>query len=288
MVGITPAMPTGSSLRYMMDVFPERAFDVGIAEQHAVTLAAGMAAEGLVPFCNIYSTFLQRGYDQVIHDVALQKLPVIFCLDRAGIVGQDGPTHHGLFDMAYLRCIPNLVIFAPMNEVELRNILFTAQEGVDFPLAIRYPRGRGVIRDWQQPFEKIPIGVSQELKRGSRIAVLSIGTIGNAVSEALRQLGQPGEVGHYNMRFVKPLDRKMLRFIFEHYEQLITVEDGCIAGGFGTAVLEYAGEMQYKQPVKILGVEDRFVEHGTVEQLHELAGIGPVAIREQLNKLINA
>ncbi len=285
-VGITPAMPTGSSLKYMMEALPERAFDVGIAEQHAVTLAAGMAAEGLIAFCNIYSTFLQRGYDQLIHDVALQKLPVIFCLDRAGIVGQDGPTHHGLFDMAYLRCIPNLVIFAPMNEPELRNILYTAQLGIDFPLAIRYPRGRGVTREWRQPFEKIPMATSVELKRGSRVAVLTIGPVGNTVSEVLEAMGHPKEVGHYNMRFVKPLDEARLRFIFGHYDQLVTVEDGCIPGGFGSAILEYANEMQYNQTIKVLGVADRFLGHGTIAELHAQAGIDAGAIRDLLNSLL--
>jgi len=213
-VGITPAMPTGSSLKFMMEEIPDRAFDVGIAEQHAVTMAAGMAAEGLVPFCTIYSTFLQRAYDQLIHDVALQSLPVIFCLDRAGLVGQDGATHHGVYDIAYLRCIPNLIIFAPRNEIELRNILYTAQLGLDRPIAIRYPRGRGVLKEWQKPFEKIEIGVSETLKKGTKIAVLSVGHIGNMISELLEEMNQPPEIGHYNMRFIKPLDERQLKVIF--------------------------------------------------------------------------
>jgi len=224
-VGITPAIPTGSSLKYMMEEIPDRAFDVGIAEQHAVTLAAGMAAEGLVPFCNIYSTFLQRAYDQVIHDVALQNLPVIFCLDRAGLVGQDGATHHGIYDIAYLRCIPNLIIFAPMNEIELRNIMYTAQLGLEHPIAIRYPRGRGVLLEWKKPFEKISIGTAQEIQRGTKIAVLSIGHIGNLISEILKDLENPSEIGHYNMRFVKPFDLKQLKNIFANYTTVITIEN---------------------------------------------------------------
>ncbi|MEO9511029.1 MAG: 1-deoxy-D-xylulose-5-phosphate synthase [Flavobacteriaceae bacterium] len=272
-VGITPAMPTGSSLKYMMDKFPDRAFDVGIAEQHAVTLAAGMATQGLIPFCNIYSTFLQRAYDQIIHDVALQKLPVIFCLDRAGLVGQDGPTHHGVFDMAYMRCIPNLTIFAPMNEIELRNIMYTAQLGLDGPIAIRYPRGRGVILDWQTTFEPIKIGSARCLKEGSDIAILSIGHMGNKISDLLKGLNQPSLIGHYDMRFVKPLDTKMLRKVFKKYRHVVTVEDGCKTGGFGTAILEFANEENYTIPVKIFGIPDRFVDHGTILETHKIAGI---------------
>lgn len=287
-VGITPAMPTGSSLRFMMDEIPERAFDVGIAEQHAVTLAAGMATEGLIPFCNIYSTFLQRAYDQIIHDVALQNLPIIFCLDRAGLVGQDGPTHHGVFDIAYLRCIPNLIIFAPMNEVELRNIMYTAQLGLDHPIAIRYPRGRGVIANWQLPFDKIELGISQELKKGTTIAVLTIGHIGNTVKSVIDDLDRPEQVGHYNMRFIKPLDHNQLRLIFDHYKHIITVEDGCKTGGFGSAILEFANENAYKTPIEVLGIEDNFVEHGTIEELHELVGIDAKSIKRHINKIINA
>lgn len=287
-VGITPAMPTGSSLKYMMEALPGRAFDVGIAEQHAVTMAAGMAAEGLIPFCNIYSTFLQRGYDQLIHDVALQNLPVVFCLDRAGIVGQDGPTHHGVFDLAFLRCIPNLIIFAPMNEVELRNMMYTAQLGTPSPLLIRYPRGRGVKPEWRLPFQKIETGVSQELQQGSRLALLTLGPVGNVVTGVLKELGQPETIGHYNMRFAKPLDENRLKAVFEHYEHIITVEDGCISGGFGSAVLEYANSKGYKQPIKILGVPDSFLEHGTVEELHARAGIDATAIRNLINTILHA
>lgn len=272
-VGITPAMPTGSSLKFMMDKMPDRAFDVGIAEQHAVTLAAGMATQGLIPFCNIYSTFLQRAYDQVIHDVALQKLPVIFCLDRAGLVGQDGPTHHGVFDIAYLRCIPNMVVFAPMNEMELRNIMYTAQLGLDDPIAIRYPRGRGVNLHWKNEFEPIEMGTARCLREGSKIAILSIGHLGNEVEDLIGALNKPEEVGHFDMRFVKPLDKSTLRTIFEKYEQIITLEDGCKMGGFGSAVLEFANEEGFSKPVKIFGVPDRFVEHGTIPETQKLAGM---------------
>ncbi|UJH68857.1 1-deoxy-D-xylulose-5-phosphate synthase [Allomuricauda sp. SCSIO 65647] len=277
-VGITPAMPTGSSLKFMMEEIPERAFDVGIAEQHAVTLAAGMAIDGLVPFCNIYSTFLQRAYDQVIHDVALQDLPVIFCLDRAGLVGQDGPTHHGVFDLAYLRCIPNMVIFSPMNEMELRNIMYTAQKGLDHPIAIRYPRGRGITQKWKQPFEAIEIGTSRELKKGKETAILSIGPIGNVAAKIIETSNLQQKIGHYDMRFVKPLDIEMLDYIFAHYNHIVTLEDGCKTGGFGSAILEYANQKAYKNPVKIFGIEDEFIEHGTVEELHKIAGIDIDAI----------
>jgi len=287
-VGITPAMPTGSAMKYMMEEIPERAFDVGIAEQHAVTLSAGMATEGLIPFCNIYSTFLQRAYDQVIHDVAIQNLAVIFCLDRAGIVGQDGATHHGVFDIAFLRCIPNLIIFAPMNEVELRNIMYTAQLGLNQPIAIRYPRGRGVTQNWELPFEKIKIGVSQEVKKGKEIAVLSIGHIGNRIIDLIDALDAPNKVGHYNMRFVKPLDQNQLTKIFKKYNQIITIEDGCKAGGFGSAILEFANEAGYSNPIKVLGLKDKFMEHGTIEELHELAGIDTESIKRHINKIINA
>lgn len=272
-VGITPAMPSGSSLKFMMDKMPHRAFDVGIAEQHAVTLAAGMATQGLVPFCNIYSTFLQRAYDQVIHDVALQKLPVIFCLDRAGLVGQDGPTHHGVFDMAFLRCIPNLMLFAPMNEMELRNIMYTAQLGLDLPIAIRYPRGRGANLDWKNKFEKIEIGTARCLKKGSKLAILTVGHVGNTVTEIISKLDEPEEVGHYDMRFVKPLDKKTLQTIFSTYHQIITVEDGTIMGGFGSSVLEFANEVGVSIPVSIFGIPDDFIEHGEMTETLQLAGI---------------
>ena len=268
-VGITPAMPTGSSLKYMMDKMPNRAFDVGIAEQHAVTLAAGMATQGLISFCNIYSTFLQRAYDQIIHDVALQKLPVIFCLDRAGLVGEDGATHHGVFDLSYLRCIPNLIIFAPRNELELRNIMYTSQLGLEFPIAIRYPRGKGVTLNWKQPFQSIEIGKGILLKKGKKLAVLSIGTIAKNVSEAILNI----DVSHYDMRFVKPLDERLLLSIFETYDTIITIEDNSITGGFGSAVLEFAAINNYKNTIKLLGIPDAFIEHGSVDELQQAIGL---------------
>lgn len=286
-VGITPAMPTGSSLKYMMDEIPDRAFDVGIAEQHAVTLAAGMATQGLIPFCNIYSTFLQRAYDQVIHDVALQNLPVIFCLDRAGLVGQDGPTHHGVFDLAYLRCIPNLIVFAPMNEMELRDIMYTSQNGLDSPIAIRYPRGRGVNLDWKNEFNTIEIGTARCLKEGSKTAMLTLGHIGNEISTILKELGQPESIGHYDMRFVKPLDKKLLKTIFQKYENIITVEDGCKIGGFGSAILEFSNEEKFSKPVKIFGVPDRFVEHGTIQETRQIAGIDFDALKTYIKSTLD-
>ena len=268
-VGITPAMPTGSSLKYMMTKIPDRAFDVGIAEQHAVTMAAGMATQGLIPFCNIYSTFLQRAYDQIIHDVAIQKLPVIFCLDRAGLVGEDGATHHGVFDLSYLRCIPNLIIFAPRNEMELRNIMYTAQLGLELPIAIRYPRGRGVTIDWKQPFSKTEIGTGMQLKKGHKLAVLSIGTMAQNITKAIKELN----VSHYDMRFVKPLDENLLHTIFKTYDTVVSVEDHAIKGGFGSAILEFASENGYKNTIKILGIPDDFVEHGSVEELQKRVGL---------------
>ena len=272
-IGITPAMPSGSSLKFMMDAFPKRAFDVGIAEQHAVTLSAGMATQGMVVFCNIYSTFLQRAYDQVIHDVALQDLPVIFCLDRAGLVGEDGATHHGVFDLAYLRCIPNMIIYAPLNEIALRNILYTAQLGLNHPIAIRYPRGRGQIADWQKPYEKIEIGEANCLKKGSKVAVLSNGTIGNNVTLALAKMNYPETIAHYDFAFVKPLDEKLLHTIFNSFEHVITVEDGVIKGGFGSAILEFSAQNNYTRIVKTLGIPDEFIEHGTVEELQRYCKI---------------
>ncbi len=272
-IGITPAMPSGSSLKFMMDAFPKRAFDVGIAEQHAVTLSAGMATQGMVVFCNIYSTFLQRAYDQVIHDVALQDLPVIFCLDRSGLVGEDGATHHGVFDLAYLRCIPNMIIYAPLNEIALRNILYTAQLGLNHPIAIRYPRGRGQIADWQKPYEKIEIGEANCLKKGSKAAVLSNGTIGNNVTLALAKMNYPETIAHYDFAFVKPLDEKLLHTIFNSFEHVITVEDGVIKGGFGSAILEFSAQNNYTKIMENLGIPDEFIEHGTVEELQRYCKI---------------
>lgn len=285
-VGITPAMPTGSSLKLMMDEIPDRAFDVGIAEQHAVTLAAGMATQELIPFCNIYSTFLQRAYDQVIHDVALQNLPVIFCLDRAGLVGQDGATHHGVFDLAYLRCIPNLTIFAPMNEMELRNIMYTAQLATSGPIAIRYPRGRGVNLNWKNDFQKIEISTGRCLKKGAGIAILSIGHLGNIVSKIIEEIEDFHAIGHYDMRFVKPLDEKLLHTIFNKYDQIATLEDGCEIGGFGSAILEFANQNGYTTPVKIFAVPDKFVEHGTIQETHAMAGIDFDAVRSYIKSTL--
>ena len=283
-VGITPAMPTGSSLKYMMEAFPDRAFDVGIAEQHAVTLAAGMATQGLIPFCNIYSTFLQRAYDQVIHDVALQNLPVIFCLDRAGLVGKDGATHHGAFDLAYLRCVPNLIVFAPSNAIELRNSLYTAQLGLEKPIAIRYPRGRGHLVDWKQPFESIKIGEAKCLKKGSDIAILSLGTIALNVSKAIESMPSitQEKYSHYDMRFLKPLDEKLLHSIFKTYSLIFTIEDGCEIGGFGSAILEFASKNHYNNKIIVIGLPDEFIEQGTIVELQRQIGLDVESLKEQL------
>ncbi|MDO3693830.1 1-deoxy-D-xylulose-5-phosphate synthase [Wenyingzhuangia sp. chi5] len=279
-VGITPAMPTGSSLKYMIAEMPERAFDVGIAEQHAVTLAAGMAKQGLIPFCNIYSTFLQRAYDQVIHDVAIQKLPVIFCLDRAGLVGNDGATHHGVFDIAYLRCIPNMILYAPMNEVDLRNIMYTAQKGLNAPIAIRYPRGLSESIHWKKPFKNISIGKGRVIKEGNSTAILSIGTIGNIVNFAVNKFDEKerDKVGHYNMQFIKPLDNKLLHEIFSNYNTIITYEDGSVQGGFGSAILEFAAKHEYHPKIIIKGVPDNFIEHGNTKELRAVANIDEKSI----------
>lgn len=276
-IGITPAMPSGSSLKFMMDEIPERAFDVGIAEQHAVTLAAGMVTQGMTVYCNIYSTFLQRAYDQVIHDVALQNLPVIFCLDRAGLVGEDGATHHGLFDIAYLRAIPNLIIYAPLNEIDLQNILYTAQLGLNHPIAIRYPRGRGVIPNWEVEnfghYKKIEIGTANCLKEGTKTAVLSTGTIGNNVIEAINESHNSETIAHYDFPSIKPLDTNTLTTILSSFERIITVEDGTVNGGFGSAVLEFAASHNFKNTIEVLGIPDTFIEHGTVNQLQQLCKI---------------
>ena len=276
-IGITPAMPTGSSMKFMMDVFPDRAFDVGIAEQHAVTLSAGMATQGMVVFCNIYSTFLQRAYDQIIHDVALQNLPVIFCLDRAGLVGEDGPMHYGVFDLAYLACVPNLIIAAPLDEIELQNLMYTASCGLENPIAIRYPRGRGELLDWERDhhgkYQKITIGKARCLQTGTKTAILSTGTIGNNVTKALRQCDKGANFGHYHFGFVKPLDRELIVEILGSFEKIITIEDGTIVGGFGASVLAVANGLGYKNKIHVLGVPDNFVTHGSVAQLQQLCGI---------------
>jgi 1-deoxy-D-xylulose-5-phosphate synthase len=273
-IGITPAMPSGCSLNIMMREIPDRAFDVGIAEQHAVTFSAGLATAGMLPFCNIYSSFMQRAYDQVVHDVALQNLKVIFCLDRGGLAGADGPTHHGAFDLAYFRCIPNMIVSAPMNEQELRNLMFTATtDNVTGPFSIRYPRGNGVLSDWQTPFEAIEIGKGRRLRSGEKVAVLSIGHIGNYVAKALDQLEASGNyIGHYDLRFVKPLDQALLHEVFTSYEAILTVEDGCLQGGMGSAVLEFMADHGYSIPVKRLGIPDAFIEHGTQDELYTECG----------------
>ena len=283
-IGITPAMLTGSSLKFMFEKFPKRTFDVGIAEQHAVSLAAGMATQGFIPFCNIYSTFLQRAYDQVIHDVALQNLPVVFCLDRAGLVGEDGATHHGVFDLAYLRAIPNLIVFAPSNEVELRNILYTAQLGLKNPIAIRYPRGTGSIIDWQKPFNKIAIGKGIKLQKGTKIAVLSIGTIAKNVTNAIELVDNSSEIAHFDMRFVKPLDESLLHEVFKNYKTIFTIEDGTIKGGFGSAVLEFASKNEYQNKIQVLGIPDNFIEHGSVLELQHKIGLDAKSIAEKIIK----
>ncbi len=283
-IGITPAMPTGSSLKFMMEEMPERAIDVGIAEQHAVTLAAGMATQGMVVFCNIYSTFLQRAYDQVIHDVALQNLPAIFCLDRAGLVGEDGATHHGVFDIAYLRCIPNMIIYAPLNEVDLRNILYTAQLGLKHPIAIRYPRGRGVTIDWQQPYEKITIGKAKCLKHGKRAAILSTGFIGHNVTEALAEMTHRDDFAHYDFATIKPLDANLLHDLLNRFKYIITLEDGTVKGGFGSAIVEFAAKYNYKPDIRVLGIPDQFIEHGSVAELQRQNGIDIESIRKILSE----
>jgi 1-deoxy-D-xylulose-5-phosphate synthase len=285
-VGITPAMPTGSSLKFMMEEIPDRAFDVGIAEQHAVTLSAGMATQGMTVFCNIYSTFLQRAYDQIIHDIALQNLPVIFCLDRAGLVGEDGATHHGVFDIAYLRCIPNLILFAPRNEIELRNIMYTAQLQLHHPIAIRYPRGRGTIKQWRQPFEAIEIGTGIELKKGNHLVILSVGFIAHNVTEAMTLVTNQDKIGHYDMRFIKPLDEALLHQLFKKYELIVTIEDGSIKGGFGSAILEFASEFGYTNPIKLMGVPDQFIEHGTLNELQDLIQLDAHHIAKSIDHFI--
>jgi 1-deoxy-D-xylulose-5-phosphate synthase len=281
-IGITPAMPSGSSLKFMMDEMPHRAIDVGIAEQHAVTLAAGMATQGMIVYCNIYSTFLQRAYDQVIHDVALQNLPVIFCLDRAGLVGEDGATHHGVFDIAYLRCIPNMIIYAPRNEIDLRNILYTAQLGLNHPIAIRYPRGRGVSVNWQQPYQKVDIGKAKCLKHGKRVAILSTGFIAKNVTEALEDIAHRDEFAHYDFGTIKPLDANVLHDLLIKFKYIITLEDGAIKGGFGSAIVEFAAKYNYKPDIRVLGIADQFIEHGSIAELQSKNGIDVESIRQVL------
>jgi 1-deoxy-D-xylulose-5-phosphate synthase len=289
-VGITPAMPSGSSMNIMMKEMPDRAFDVGIAEQHAVTFSAGLATQGLVPFCNIYSSFMQRAYDQVIHDVCIQDLPVIFCLDRAGFAGADGPTHHGAYDLAFFRCLPNMIIASPMNEAELRNLMYTAQlprEGKAF--SIRYPRGQGVMPQWRTPMEEIKIGTGRKLREGDEVAILSIGHVGNYAVEVCERLTKKDiEVAHYDMRFAKPLDEEMLHEVFSRYKKVITLEDGCVQGGFGSAILEFMADHNYSCEVKRLGIPDRIVEHGEQIELHKECGFDPDGIERTVIELLES
>ncbi len=287
-IGITPAMPSGSSLKYMMEKMPNRAFDVGICEQHAVTLSAGMATQGLKVFCNIYSSFMQRAYDQVVHDVAIQKLPVIFCLDRAGLVGEDGPTHHGAYDIPYFRCIPNMIISAPMNETELRNLMFTAQlESTKSPFVIRYPRGEGVMPEWKKPMQEITIGKGRKLKDGKDIAILSFGHPGNFAAAAIRDLKTEGiNVAHYDMRFAKPVDKELLHEALNSYSKIITVEDGTVVGGYGSAVAEFMAKHKYKNELQILGIPDRIIEHGTLKELHKESGYDAQAIADTVREMM--
>lgn len=288
-MGITPAMPSGSSLKFMMEKMPKRAIDVGICEQHAVTLSAGLATQGMRVFCNIYSSFMQRAYDMVIHDVAIQKLPVIFCLDRAGLVGEDGPTHHGAYDVAYMRCIPNLIISAPMNEAELRDLMYTSQlETQTMPFVIRYPRGEGVMPEWRTPMKEIQIGKGRKLKDGEEIAILSFGHPGNFAATAIRNLNTYGiKPAHYDMRFVKPLDEEMLHEVFSKYSKIITVEDGTIVGGFGSAILEFMAQHGYSAQVRMLGIPDRIIEHGTLKELYQECHYDAQAIEATAKEMMN-
>jgi 1-deoxy-D-xylulose-5-phosphate synthase len=287
-MGVTPAMPSGSSLKFMMDAMPHRAFDVGICEQHAVTLSAGLATQGMKVFCNIYSSFMQRAYDQVIHDVAIQKLPVVFCLDRAGLVGEDGPTHHGCYDISFFRCIPNMIISAPMNEQELRNLMYTSQlESTKLPFVIRYPRGEGVMVDWEKPFETIQIGKGRKLKDGKDIAILSLGHPGNFAQTAIRNLRSEGlDPAHYDIRFVKPLDEALLHEAFSNYPKIITVEDGTVVGGMGSALLEFMNTHGYQNQVTILGIPDTIVEHGSLKELHHECNYDALAIANAVKALL--
>ena len=286
-IGITPAMPSGSSLNIMMEVMPDRAFDVGIAEQHAVTFSAGLASQGLIPFCNIYSSFMQRAYDQVVHDVALQNLQVIFCLDRAGMAGADGPTHHGAYDLAYMRCIPNMIVSSPMNEEELRNLMYTAQQDGMGPFVIRYPRGNGVMPEWKTPFKKIEIGTGKKIKTGEDIAILTIGHIGNYAIKACKELEKEGiSAAHYDMRFVKPIDELLLHEVFKKFTKIITVEDGCIMGGMGSAVIEFMAGNGYTAQVKRLGIPDVVIEHGEQIELHTECGYHPEGIVKSVKEMV--
>ncbi|MBI2968074.1 MAG: 1-deoxy-D-xylulose-5-phosphate synthase [Bacteroidetes bacterium] len=287
-VGITPAMPTGCSMDVMLRAIPERTFDVGIAEQHAVTFSAGLATQGIIPFCNIYSTFMQRAYDQVIHDVCIQNLKVIFCLDRAGVAGSDGATHHGNFDLAYMRCLPNMIVSSPMNEEELRNLMYTAQlDEIEQPFCIRYPRGSGVMTDWEKPFRRIEVGKGRKIRDGRDIAILTIGHIGNYAVQACAKLEGDGiSAAHFDMRFVKPLDSGLLHEIFRKFDHILTVEDGCLMGGFGSAALEFMAENNYHSVVKRLGIPDRVIHHGEQSELQRECGYDPDGIYAAVKELL--
>jgi len=287
-MGITPAMPSGSSLKYMMAEMPDRAFDVGICEQHSVCVSAGLATQGKKVFCNVYSSFMQRAYDQVVHDVAIQKLPVIFCLDRSGLVGADGPTHHGCYDLAYMRCLPNMIVSAPMNEQELRNLMYTAQlEEQKLPFVIRYPRGQGVMPHWQTPFEKVEIGKGRKLKDGKDLAILTIGHPGNFAAAAIEQAEKEGlSIAHYDLRFIKPLDQDLMHEVGKNFSKVITVEDASVQGGFGSACLEFFAEQNYKPEVHIMGIPDRLVEHGKPAELYRECGYDAEGIMKQIQKIL--
>ncbi len=285
-VGITPAMPSGSSMNIMMKAMPTRSFDVGIAEQHAVTFSAGLAAQGMVPFCNIYSSFMQRAYDQVIHDVAIQNLNVVFCLDRAGLAGADGATHHGAYDLAFMRCVPNMTVAAPMNEEELRNLMYTAQQENMGPFVIRYPRGNGVMPDWKRPFKTLEVGKGRKICDGEEVALLTIGHVGNFAVEARAELNSEGYYpAHYDLRFVKPLDEQLLHEVFSTYKHIITVEDGTLQGGMGAAILEFMADNRYQAEVTRLGIPDSFVEHGEQPELWAECGYDRNAIIEAVKKV---
>jgi 1-deoxy-D-xylulose-5-phosphate synthase len=286
-MGVTPAMPTGCSLTYMMEAMPDRAFDVGIAEQHAVTFSAGLATQGMIPFCNIYSSFMQRAYDQVLHDVALQSLQVVFCLDRGGLVGADGATHHGAYDIAYMRSIPNMIVAAPMNEQELRNMMYTAQAENHGPFSIRYPRGNGVMTNWKTPLKGIRVGEGRKVSSGEDIAILTIGHVGNFAQKAIDSLKETGaSVAHYDMRFVKPIDETLLHEVFTKFEKVITIEDGCIMGGFGSAVIEFMADNGYTARVVRLGIPDKYIHHGTPEELHADCGFDAASIARKVREML--
>ena len=287
-VGVTPAMPSGCSLNIMMAAMPERTFDVGIAEQHAVTFSAGLATQGMIPFCNIYSTFIQRAYDQVLHDVALQNLNVVFCLDRGGLVGADGASHHGAYDISFMRCIPNMIVSAPMNESELRNLMYTAQFNNMGPFSIRYPRGKGVLTEWKTPLQKIKVGTGRKISTGSDIAILTIGHPGNFAQSAIDQLKSSGiSIAHYDMRFVKPIDEVMLHEVFSKFSKIITVEDGCLMGGFGSAVIEFMSDQKYSADIIRLGIPDTYIQHGTQPELWEECEFDAESIVKTIHAMLN-